>query len=120
LLNHALDIQADQLGISDLSSIYRGSIIPHMITQEILSLESHQLAKPKFCVRDNNHSSAEVDLVLRYQDTLIPIEIKSGTVETLRSLHQFVDRAPHPYAARMYAGPFKVERYVSLGKTRIC
>ncbi|HMU15274.1 MAG: hypothetical protein JST41_11640 [Bacteroidetes bacterium] len=28
----------------------------------------------------------------------------------MRSLHEFVDRAPHPYAVRYYAGKLSVER----------
>jgi uncharacterized protein len=40
---------------------------------------------------------------------IIPVEIKSGEKGTLRSLHQFVNKANHPFALRLYAGPLKVE-----------
>ena len=111
LVNYALDIQGEMIGVDDFSSMYKGAIISHIITQEIISLNqlSHKL--PEFWVRDKAQSSAEVDLVLSYREKVIPIEIKSGKAGTLRSLHQFIDRANHPYAIRIYAGEYKIERY---------
>ena len=41
---------------------------------------------------------------------VIPIEIKSGSDGTLRSLHQFVERCDHPYAVRLYSGKFEIIR----------
>jgi hypothetical protein len=42
---------------------------------------------------------------------VIPIEIKSGKEGKLKSLHQFIEAAPHPYAVRMYAGTFGIEEH---------
>lgn len=64
--------------------------------------------KPNFWVREKKQSSSEVDLVITYRTKVIPVEIKSGSDRTLKSLHQFVEAADHPYAVRMYAGEFKV------------
>ncbi len=47
---------------------------------------------------------------------VIPIEIKSGSTGSLKSLHQFIEAADHPYAIRMYAGAFKVEQAVTPNK----
>lgn len=38
LINHALGIQGELLTLNDLSRAWKGTIIPHIITQEILSL----------------------------------------------------------------------------------
>ena len=45
-----------------------------------------------------------------FKDKIIPIEIKSGSVGKLRSLHQFIERTHHPYAVRIYSGEFKIEK----------
>jgi hypothetical protein len=50
-----------------------------------------------------------VDYLLPYQNLLIPVEVKSGKTGTLRSLHQFMDRADHPFAIRLYAGLLQME-----------
>jgi predicted AAA+ superfamily ATPase len=110
IINYSLGIQADMLAIRDLSKLYKGSLIPHLITQELISLNTLNDKKPNFWVREKKQASAEVDLLYTYQDKLIPIEIKSGKIGTLKSLHQFIERTDHPYAVRMYAGKFKVEK----------
>ncbi len=110
ILNFDLNIQADLLLMEDLSSAYKGRIIPHIINQELLSLNKTDYKKTHFWVRDKSQSSAEVDLVVAHDKYLIPIEIKSGKTGTLKSLHQFVNRAPHPYAVRMYGGKFNIEK----------
>ncbi|KAA2215784.1 ATP-binding protein [Maribacter flavus] len=118
LVNHALNIQGQLLGLSDLNDATRGGIIPHLITQELISLQTIQYLKPHFWVREKNQASSEVDLVYVYKDLVIPIEIKSGPTGSLKSLHQFMDRAPHPFAIRMYAGKFKMDEAVTDSGTK--
>jgi hypothetical protein len=50
--------------------------------------------KLNFWVRDKKESSAEADYILLWQGKLIPVEVKSGSIGKLKSLHQFIDRAP--------------------------
>jgi predicted AAA+ superfamily ATPase len=110
IVNHTLGIQSQMLALENLSTAFRGAIIPHLITQEILSLNTISNYKPNFWVREKSQSSSEVDLVITHEDQLIPIEIKSGSTGTLKSLHQFTERANHPYTIRLCAGEFSVER----------
>ncbi len=109
LILHALGIQSQMLGVKDLHSIFKGAIIPHIVTQEIISLNSISNTKPNFWVREKTQSSAEVDLVYHYNTILVPIEIKSGKSGSLKSLHQFINRTNHPYAIRIYGGPLSIE-----------
>ncbi len=115
ILNHALDILPHLLSVEDLSTSYKGALLPHLIAQELISLQEEQFEKPKFWVRQKKGAQAEVDLVYLYRGLVIPIEIKSGKVGKLRSLHQFIDRSPHPYAIRMYAGLFSIEKHKTPG-----
>lgn len=111
LVNYELKIQAELLALKDLSDAYKGALIPHLITQEIISLNSTQYSKPNFWVREKAQSSAEVDLLIHVNNLLIPIEIKSGAEGKLRSLHQFIEKCDHPYAVRIYGGEFKIEKH---------
>lgn len=110
LLNNELGIQAEMLAYSDLSNSYKGAIIPHLITQELISTNTIQDKKPNFWVREKKQSSSEVDLVYQHKDKVIPIEIKSGSDGTLKSLHQFIEHAHHQYAVRMYSGEFSISK----------
>ena len=115
LLNHSLNIQADMLNMPDLSNAFKGAIIPHIIVQEIISLQHLSYKKPKFWVRDKTQSSAEVDLLIVSGNKTFPVEIKSGPTGKLRSLHQFIERSSHPFAVRIYASPFRVEQHKTPG-----
>jgi predicted AAA+ superfamily ATPase len=109
-------IQAQMLGMDDLSSAYKGAVIPHLITQELISLQQVSPNNPHFWVRERTQSNAEVDLVLVHSEFLIPVEIKSGSTGSLRSLHQFIDAADHPYAIRIYGGTFSIEKAITPNK----
>ncbi len=111
LLNYELNIQANMLSLDDLTTAFKGAVIPHLITQEFISLNTLQAQAPHFWVREKAQSSSEVDLIVPYNQLVIPIEIKSGKEGKLKSLHQFIEQAEHPYAIRMYAGEFKVEQH---------
>lgn len=113
ILNHSLGIQGQMLGVKDLSSAFKGAIIPHLITQELISLNIFNDKKPNFWVRDKKQASSEVDLVFSYNDKLIPIEIKSGSSGSLKSLHQFIEQTNHSFAVRIYAGEFRIEKNVT-------
>jgi hypothetical protein len=110
LIINALQIQREMLGVKDLSNLFKGAIIPHIITQELMSLNNLFYKKPNFWVREKKQASSEVDLVYQYKNLVIPIEIKSGKTGTLKSLHQFVNRSNHPYAVRIFAGEFHIEK----------
>lgn len=113
LINHELNIQTEMLAMNDLNDAFRGAIIPHLVAQEMMSLNSTKSVKPVFWVREKKQSSAEVDLVVLFNKLVIPIEIKSGKEGKLKSLHQFIEEAPHPYAVRMYAGKFSIEQHTT-------
>ena len=108
LINNELGIQAEMLSITDLSNSYKGAIIPHLIMQELISLNTINDKKPHFWVREKKQSTSEVDMVFIFGNLVIPIEIKSGSEGTLKSLHQFIEHSNHPYAVRMCAGKFEI------------
>lgn len=110
LLNNALSIQADMLLINDMSDLHRGKLAQHIVTQQLISIETGDRYEPHFWVREEKDTSSEVDLVYQYRKYIVPIEVKSGKQGKLRSLHQFIERANHPYAIRMHAGQFSIEK----------
>ena len=110
LLNQVLSLQGEMLYIDDFSNYYKGRIIQHLIYQEIISIHDFQNYKPHFWVREEKDGNSEVDLIYQFENKLIPIEVKSGTSGTLKSLHQFIERTNHTFAVRLYAGQFSIEK----------
>jgi len=108
LLNYFAGLQKDILGTKDLNSVYNGSIIEHLAGQELLASQFNALSSLHFWIREKKTSSAEVDYVYIYDGKIIPIEIKSGSSGKLKSLHMFMDKAPHTMAIRFYAGDLHI------------
>jgi len=108
LLNYFVGLQKEMLLTQELSSVHRGIMMEHLSGQELLAHRYEAMSSLSFWSRDKNSSSAEVDFVELFDGMVIPIENKSGKIGTLRSLHQFMEIAPHRFAVRLYAGRLEI------------
>ena len=108
LLNYIVGLQKEMLLTQELSSVHRGIMMEHLSGQELLAHRYEAMSSLSFWSRDKNSSSAEVDFVELFDGMVIPIENKSGKIGTLRSLHQFMEIAPHRFAVRLYAGRLEI------------
>jgi predicted AAA+ superfamily ATPase len=124
LVNYFSGIQKPLFHAHDMNAIFEGQIARQVVGQEILAAQSPGAANGSqirfsetgamqelnFWVRDKAQSTAEVDFVIPYNDLLIPVVVRSGEPGRLRSLHQFMDIAPHTFAVRLYAGKLAVQQ----------
>ncbi len=108
LINYQLGLQQELLTIKALHQSSRGKLIQQIVNQEIKAQEYLPGSKRAFWVKESRGSTAEVDIVYPYQHMLIPIEVKSGSTGTLRSLHEFMDRCDHQFAVRIYGGTLHI------------
>lgn len=109
LVNYTAGTQK-QLFISHrIDEVYKGKIAEHIAAQELLAIKHSVRAKLNFWVREDRNSQAETDFVLPFDDSLIPLEVKSGAGGKLRSLQKFMDAAPHHLAIRIYSGKMMIE-----------
>ena len=110
LMVYLVGIQQEVLGIKDLNDVYQGTLIEHLVGQELLANQFNALSELNFWVREKKTSMAEIDFVYPYKGKLIPIEVKSGATGKLRSLHQYMDIASHNMAVRFYSGEIRVDK----------
>ncbi|MFA6126301.1 MAG: AAA family ATPase [Bacteroidales bacterium] len=110
LINHSLKIMGELVFSGDISETHRGIIAEHIVGQELLSSGFSVGNDLGFWTREKAAATAEVDYVLPYKSKLIPIEVKSGSIGKLRSLHQFMESAPHTIAVRVYQGEYLVQK----------
>lgn len=113
MLNYFVGIQQDIPGTAELDNVYHGTMIEHIVGQELLARQYSALHGLSFWVKT---SSAEIDYLHRYNGNLVPIEVKSGATGKLRSLHLFMDLAPHQLAVRFYSGPVNISTITTLNK----
>lgn len=115
MLNYFVGLQQEILGTADLNSVYQGTVIEHIVGQELLARQYSALHGLAFWVREKKGSVAEVDYLFRYKEKLIPVEVKSGPTGALRSLATFMDMAPHNLAVRFYSGRVQRSTFITPG-----
>ena len=108
MLNYFVGIQRDVFGATDLNNVYQGTMIEHLVGQELLADQFEALSSLNFWVKEKVTSTAEIDYIWPFDGKLIPIEVKSGKEGRLKSLHLFMDAAPHTMAVRFYAGELHI------------
>jgi predicted AAA+ superfamily ATPase len=109
LVNYASQIQEDVFSLSAIQDIWRGRIAEHVTGQELLCLNPGVNAERVYWRKDKEGSEAEVDFIFPFKGLAIPIEVKSGHIGKLRSLHLFMEDAPHALAVRVWSGPFSID-----------
>lgn len=101
-----------------IDSVFQGKTAEHIVGQELLAAETSPLSKLQFWNREKKQSNAEIDFLIQYENLLMPIEVKTAATARLRSLHQFIDRAPHEYAVRIYSGKLEINRIKTLNGSK--
>jgi hypothetical protein len=110
LVSHMSGIQGELLGTQLLEDAFRGKIAEHLAGQEMISAENSVLARLNYWLRDSRNSQAEIDWIIPFKGMLIPVEVKSGHSGKMKSLHLFMEKAPHTWAVRIYSGKTLVEK----------
>lgn len=109
LVNFSLGVFEELLEGKYLDNVYRGRIAEQIVGQELAGLNYTHNDSLEFWTRDKKGSGAEVDYIVSHKGMLIPIEVKAGASGSLRSLHQYMDAAPHEWAVRFYSGKMQVD-----------
>ncbi len=107
LLNYAAGLQAHFFAHKDLHAFHQGLLADHIVAQELMATDTLAIKKPLFWVHESRQSNAEVDVLVPFHEHAVPVEVKAGKSGTLRSLHSYIDSAPHDLAVRLFAGPLE-------------
>lgn len=109
LVNYIAGVRENLFSVTDVLDAWRGRIAEQIVAQELLSLKWQVSSHCQFWERNKTQSSAEVDFVIQFKTWAIPIEVKSGHNAKLKSLHLFMDEAPHSIAVRVWSQPLSVD-----------
>ncbi|MCE3237343.1 MAG: Uncharacterized protein K0R24_324 [Gammaproteobacteria bacterium] len=91
------------------SLINKGEIIENFVGQELLAYsDPREKAQLYYWQRHERGSSAEVDYLSTIQRNVIPIEVKSGTGSSLKSLQLFLKTHQSPYGIRFSTHDFSM------------
>lgn len=94
--------------------INKGEITEMFIGQEILAYSNPMMKKHLYYWdRNSRGAQAEVDYLINYQQSVIPIEVKSGVSTRLKSMHEFLSSHENsPYGMRFWASSYAVDEKI--------
>jgi hypothetical protein len=75
----------------NLMDIYRGALVEQFVGQELIANNHDPLY---YWARNAKSSSAEVDYILVKEGGMYPVEVKSGSTGSLKSLHLALETIP--------------------------
>jgi hypothetical protein len=106
LLQRLCQVPAEQeLKQESLLAMYRGKLAEQFVAQELLTWQGSELF---YWAREARGSSAEVDYLVVREGKIHPVEVKSGTGGSLKSLHLMLDKYPNcPHGLVLYSGPYR-------------
>lgn len=110
ITNFMVKIQEEVLLSKNIKDVWRGKIAEQIVAQELFSNNYSILDKKHFWRRNKQGSEAEVDFVYVFKNKLIPVEVKSGTIGKLKSLHLFMDESSHRLAIRIWSKKLSIEQ----------
>ncbi|MBN2893084.1 MAG: ATP-binding protein [Bacteroidales bacterium] len=85
LLNHLLKIRL--IDTDNMMTIHEGALAEQFVGQELLTVPPYFIDRELFYwLRESKNSNAELDYLWEFKNQIIPIEVKSGKVGTLKSL----------------------------------
>lgn len=95
---------AQEIKHKDLLDIYRGKLAEQFIGQELRITQDCELF---YWAREARSSNAEVDYLIKRQEEILPLEVKSGKGGSLRSLRLMLDQNPEcPQGLVLYSGEY--------------
>jgi len=92
LISQTSALSAEILMQDNLILINRGAITEQFVGQELLAYaQNYQKTNLYYWEREQRSSNAEIDYITHVNSTILPIEVKSGTTGSLRSLQLFLN-----------------------------
>ena len=115
IVNYASKVQNDVFSAKDICDVWRGRIAEHIVAQELVAYDNDISLRHNYWRRDKEGSDAEVDFLYQFKSLVVPIEVKSGHNAKLKSLHLFMEKAPHAIAIRVWSNPYSVDNVTTSG-----
>jgi predicted AAA+ superfamily ATPase len=87
---------------SEVTLINNGGLAEQVVGQMLRTINPpYREPELYYWLREEKGSNAEIDYVIQYANKVIPIEVKSGSSGTLKSLHLYMELKKLPIAIRI-------------------
>ena len=109
---HALHLTKDQVKEKILNPVYGGALFEEFVGQELLSSDFQHRNPLYFWTREEKGTCSELDFLVSVGNRIIPVEVKSGSHGSLKSLHQFLCRSGTSLGVRVCNRPLQIEDHL--------
>lgn len=90
--------------LDDLNLVNQGGLSEQVVGQLLRTLTPYYVEPALYYwLREKKYAAAEIDYVIQHNHQVIPIEVKSGSSGSLKSLHQFMFEKDRQIAVRVNA-----------------
>lgn len=110
LINYKLGVRKEIINVPDINAVFHGQLSEQIVGQTLQTFSVNKNENLSYWYRLNKGSISEVDFLMNINNTLVPIEVKSGKTGTLKSLHNFIDESNNSFAVRIYSGHLVQEK----------
>ncbi|MBI2335203.1 MAG: ATP-binding protein [Deltaproteobacteria bacterium] len=111
LCTYVANLTKDQISERLMSPMFGGGLFEEFVGQEFLADDSSNRKSFYFWVREEKGTSSELDFLLQSGEEIVPVEIKSGSHGSLKSLHQFLARSSRNLGVRIWSGQLMKENH---------
>lgn len=88
--------------LTEINLINHGGISEQVVGQILRTINPYYIEPALYYwAREEKGSNAEVDYVIQFRNKIIPIEVKSGSTGSLKSLHVFMELKKYSTAVRI-------------------
>lgn len=103
LVSTLLELRLDQIqATKDVNLINQGALSEQVVAQLLrCTVPEYIEAHNYYWAREEKSSNAEVDYIISHHGDIIPVEVKSGTTGSLKSLHLFMQLKQRKLAVRI-------------------
>lgn len=94
----------DVLNVQNIHLTNQGKLTEQLVGQLLRTVRPHyQEPALYYWLREERGSAAEIDYLMQYNGSVIPVEVKSGSTGTLKALHLFMGLKKYQLAVRINA-----------------
>lgn len=109
LVTRACKIESDFVLQNDIMLLNQGALAEQLVGQELTAYAPSFEETELYYWSKDGHSIAEVDYLYTYQQNILPLEVKSGTLGRLKSLRLFQKERNNILGLRVSQLPLKKE-----------
>ena len=113
-LLHAVNgIYLDTVQAKDFTALFKGAVAEQFVGQELLAYQN-PYSRPLlyYWARESKNSNAELDYLIQKEGEAIPIEVKSGSVGRLKSMHMFMEKYQVWQGIKISQAPYDSENQI--------